>query len=256
MKSVTSMVAIAAVLCLAPAAQAKIITVHVDGVVTSQLNPGTDPIIQIGDKITFDASFDDSLSVVWGSNGYSEVGLYTLPISGLQFAKVTLDGFTWAMGDANNGGVDPFFQDFITGRSLFDPGIVFNNSHVLGLFNSSQMSPTPHYSCAPSGCTPLPFVPAPALFMGSSSGTGIVDDGFSSFTPAPLSDIFFLLDPQDAYDDHYPTPGFQGRWDFANATITGVPEPSSWLMMMLGAMFIGGAARRLRSKTRLEPAGS
>jgi hypothetical protein len=48
--------------------------------------------------------------------------------------------------------------------------------------------------------------------------------------------------------NNYVSPGFKITWDFASSSVSAVPEPSSWLLMIGGAGMIGVALRRKRRR--------
>lgn len=79
------------------------------GTVTSQVNPGSDPNIAVGDIVKMTARFDDSRIFDNGSGQFAT--FYGLPTSGDQFWNVKLNGLTWASVD-----------EFLDGLPLdFDP---------------------------------------------------------------------------------------------------------------------------------------
>lgn len=67
------------------------------GTVTSQVNPGSDPNIAVGDTVKMTARFDDSRIFDNGSGQFAT--FYGLPTSGDQFWNVKLNDLTWASVD-------------------------------------------------------------------------------------------------------------------------------------------------------------
>lgn len=79
------------------------------GTVTSQVDPGSDPNIALGDTVKMTARFDDSRIFDNGSGKFAT--FYGLPTSGDQFWNVKLNDLTWKSVD-----------EFLDGSPLdFDP---------------------------------------------------------------------------------------------------------------------------------------
>jgi hypothetical protein len=60
----------------------------------------------------------------------------------------------------------------------------------------------------------------------------------------------FVIEPGEGlYGNIYNSQGFAGVWDLehSSAILTGIPEPATWAMMIIGFGLIGGALRRRRT---------
>jgi hypothetical protein len=173
--------------------------------------------------------------VAWGGYGYSQAGLYGLPTSGAEYWSVSgPGGLVWESGDDEFDGSVPFYTSNTT--SLADPGVIFSGTSVLGL--SGYMVPVPT-SDRPA--------PPPVLIMGSQTGQGYdYGAGDSDFQPATLSDAFQIQPGEGFFGNVYNSPGFDGVWDFAGATLTAVPEPAAWAMMLVGFAGLGAVLRGTR----------
>lgn len=66
------------------------------GTVTSQINPGSDPNIAVGDTVKMTARFDDSR--IFDNGSLRAATFYGLPPAGDQFWNVKLNDFTWVSG--------------------------------------------------------------------------------------------------------------------------------------------------------------
>ena len=229
----------------ATSAGATVYSVSVTGTITSQMACSPDPLntcvdanLAVGDHLTFSARFDSSLVVPWGSYGYNQAGLYGLPTSGARYWSVSgPGGLVWASGDDEFDGSAPFYTSDTT--NLADPGVIFSATSVLGL--SGYMVPVP---------TADRPAPPPVLIMGSQTGSGYsyTADGVtnSDFSPATLSDAFQIQPGEGFFGNVYNSPGFGGVWDFAGATMTAIPEPAAWAMMLVGLGGLGAALRGAR----------
>lgn len=81
--------------CLVSRADATVFEITVQGRLVSQMNPGVDPLMSVGDILTVSTRFDDTRVMQWGNYGYKIAGLYGLPTSGAQFWNAKLNGLTW-----------------------------------------------------------------------------------------------------------------------------------------------------------------
>lgn len=245
-----TLVALAGVLAFAAApAAADVYEVRVPGVIAaSDVAPAQ--------NIVLSARYDVNRTVRWGGHGYTLAGLYGLPGDGVQFFRVESDGFVWTSTDEYLDG-SPFFTSDSYSEAdgayqsdwLAGPAIVFDGFAVLGLAGG----------LAPQG--------GAFLHLGSDPGFGylstfVASDGTvdrsAFFAPATLSADFFY-DPRGLYAVD-PAAGAPraGRWDFAGATVTvfesnssvialptsPAPEPSTWVLAILGFGFVGAALRR------------
>lgn len=241
-------------MALSGPAQAVIYEIRVEGTLVSQLNPGTDPNLAIGDKIVVTARFDETLSEKWGDLGYYQAGFYraNLPdccsgvavgTNGPEFFRIDGPGMTWRASDHENDFEEFFIGDRPPLAEIWGfPGIAFDESHVLGLAGFLY----------PAGSSVRPQIE-----LGSAFGSGFIaqfidEDGVfhdeSKFQPSVFSPFFEITAPNGSYGNEYPTPGFNGIWDFAGSSvkIMGVPEPASWAMMIAGLGLVGAALRRRR----------
>jgi hypothetical protein len=195
------------------AAQAATYLVQLTGTVTSQVDPGTDPNIAVGDTVTMTSRFSDERIFDNGSNRYAAV--YGLPESGAEFWNVKLNDFTFVSQHEFQDGL-PFDFD-PEGHPLSAPYFELLSGNKIG---------TPQGLLIPTNTNALPQF---------DLGSGAIRTG------------------DFAYNNTYQTPGFNVTWDLAGASFAQVPEPATWAMTLVGFGLIGTAARRrgkvLRSAT-------
>jgi len=100
----------------------------------------------------------------------------------------------------------------------------------------------------PSGSYALP-----AIFF---SGGKVTDLGGELVGPSnrPVLRLAgFRVEPGEGlYGNTYNSQGFQGVWDFSGSSVTlsGVPEPATWAMMIVGFGLAGAAVRRHSAAVR------
>ncbi len=174
------------------------------GTVTSQVNPGSDPNIAVGDTVKMTARFDDSRIFDNGSGQFAT--FYGLPTSGDQFWNVKLNGLTWKSVD-----------EFLDGLPLdFDP-----------LDRALQ---APYVSLLAGGG------------IGTPQGWLIPVD--RADTPNFNLATGRIATENDPYGNPYRTPGFDVTWNLGGAKLVAVPEPSVWAMTIVGFGIVGATSRR------------
>lgn len=192
--------------------QAATYFIELKGTVTSQVDPGSDANIGLGDTVTMTARFNDSRIFDNGANRYAT--LYGLPTSGNYYWNVKLNDLTWKSVDEE---FDGFPIDFdADDRPLQAPYFELLSGGGIG---------TPQGSLVPINTNQIPIF---------NLGSGEIRSGG------------FL------YGNTYETPGFNVSWDLAGAKLTEVPEPSIWAMTIIGFGMVGAASRkrsRLRTIT-------
>ena len=92
------------------AGQAATYLFELTGTVTSQVDPGSDPHIAVGDTVKMTARFDDSRIFDNGSGQFAT--FYGLPTSGSQFWNVKLNDLTWMSTDEFLDGLPLDFDPF------------------------------------------------------------------------------------------------------------------------------------------------
>jgi hypothetical protein len=200
------------------------------------LNTCVDPNVQVGDIIRLTARFT-SAYVIPGDPFNNTAGLYPLPASGPSFWRADIDGLTWTTKDNIDDGHDIIYYppDAPAGPGILSsPSISFADGHVTGLQSAQLSSFGPPAVQLPtlqlSGfCVQYPCTPSPTTF-GLTAGFG-------------------------SYGDFYNSQGFYGTWDFADSivTVTAVPEPTVWAMMIAGFGAIGVGLRTRRRRLRWLP---
>lgn len=210
--SVLRNVALAAILAAASATgQAATYYAELKGTVTSQIDPGSDPNIAIGDTVIMSSRFDDSH--IFDNGTLRAATVYGLAPSGEQFWNIKLNDYTWQTSDDE---LDGFPLDFDA------------QGHPLSM---------PYFELLPGGKigAPFAFLTRPDTseiprFYGSGGSTSQILRGD------------FL------YGNTAETPGFVVTWDLAKAKFVQVPEPSIWAMTIIGFGIVGVASRK-RART-------
>lgn len=136
-------------------------------------------------------------------------GLYGLPTDGEEFWRVEAGGLVWnSIHEMYDG-----FPIYVDDENYYaDPSIRFSSGKVTGV--SGEMVPT--------WTDTIPVL--------------------------RLSD--FRVEPGEGlYGNTYGTQGFKGTWDYAHssAVLSGVPEPASWAIMIVGFGMTGAAIRAARN---------
>lgn len=186
------------------AANAATYFVQLTGTVTSQVDPGADPNIALGDTVRMTGRFDDSR--IFDNGTFRAANVYGLPTSGDQFWKVTLNGLTWKSVDEYLDGLPSDFD---------------SQGHPLQ---------APYFELLPGGKI---GTPQGWLIPVNTDQTPTFDLGSGQIRSGD-----FL------YGNTSKTPGFNVTWDLGGASFAQVPEPTTWAMMIVGFGLIGMTARR------------
>ena len=186
------------------AGQAATYLFELTGTVTSQVNPGSDPDIAVGDTVTMTARFDDSYIFDDGSKRVAT--FYGLPTSGDQFWNVKLNNLTWQSRDEYLDGTAFDFDS--NGHPLSNPSVELLAGGGIG---------------APQGW----------LIPSDRNDIPIFD-----LAPGHIRSGDFL------YGNTRSTPGFNVTWDLGGAKLVAVPEPSVWALTIVGFGMVGAASRR------------
>jgi len=173
-----------------------------------ELNTGVDQKLAIGNIVTLTARF--SADRVFDQGGSFVAGLYGLPTGGEEFWRLDVGGLTWnSIHEMYDG-----FPIYVDDENYYaDPSIRFAGGKVTGV--SGEMVPT--------------WTDTVPVFR--------------------LSD--FRIEPGEGlYGNTYGTQGFKGAWDYAgsSAVLSGVPEPATWAIMIIGFGMTGTAIRATRRR--------
>jgi hypothetical protein len=193
------------------ASQAATFFAEITGTVTSQIDPGFDPNIAIGDKVVMSSRFDDSR--IFDNGTLRAATVYGLAPSGEHFWNIKLNNFTWQTSDDELDGSSIDFDDLDRPLSM------------------------PYFELLPGGKIGSPVgaltrvdtneIPRFYTFGGSTSQ---------------------ILRGDFLYGNTTETPGFIVTWNLANAKFVQVPEPSIWAMTIIGFGIVGAASRK-RART-------
>lgn len=231
---IKGMFAVAAAFSAVPA-NATLYQVTLNGIVTRQTSMGMPTVIDVGDRVTLTARFDDRRVVDWGTTGVIVAGMpKDMPIAGDQFYRIDVNGFVIASTAEELDGDHPFYEDDLTGQQLAIPSIGGKDGKVVGV--AGYM---------------IPSGDAPSLFLGAFGGSGYrhCNDDKSVCDPPVFSDLRydgpeFRVVEFAGYDNSYLGPSFVGVWDLENSSFVAVPEPATWALMLAGFGLAGTAARR------------
>lgn len=186
------------------ASHAATYVVELTGTVASQVNPGSDPDIAVGDTVKMTGRFSDDRIFDDGADRYAVV--YGLPTSGTEFWNVKLNGLTWASFDEFQDGAPIDFDPF-------DRPLSF-----------------PYFEVLPGGKIGAP--------------QGLLIPSNSSTVPSFDLGLGHIRSGDPFYNNSRETPGFNVSWDLAGAQLVQVPEPSVWAMTIIGFGIVGAASRR------------
>lgn len=174
------------------------------GTVTSQVAPGSDPNIAVGDTVKMTARFDDSRIFDDGTERFAN--FYGLPTSGSQFWNVKLNDLTWNSTDESLGGTPIKFDAL---------------DHPLQ---------APYVQLLSGG--------------GIGTPQGVLTPVDSSTVPQFNLNLGEIRSGDFAYGNTRSTPGFNVAWDLGGARLVAVPEPSVWAMTIVGFGIVGATSRR------------
>lgn len=175
-----------------------------------ELNTGVDQKLAVGNIVTLSARF--SADRIFAKGGGFVAGLYGLPTDGEEFWRLDVGGLTWnTIHEMYDG-----FPIYVDDENFYaDPSITFAGGKVTGV--SGEMVPT--------------WTDTMPVFRLAS----------------------FRIEPGEGlYGNTYGTQGFKGTWDYANssAILSGVPEPTTWAIMIIGFGMTGAAIRLARRQPR------
>lgn len=200
---------------MASAAQASMVNIKYDGVITEVLDPTASFGFHTGDVIYYSVTFDPSRLVDVSQTFFNIDFITGLPVSipGLRTASLSDDprasvsvqigSYAFTKFDALGYG-----QDFGLGVGNF-PVVVFDGTTFLGA----------------------------VLDAGAPNGFELDSDPIARL-------LHYFPDDVLSFDDNSGNAGFVASTDIAHAVTTAVPEPASWLMMIVGFGIVGCFSRR------------
>lgn len=171
-----------------------------------ELNTGVDQNLAVGDVVTLTARF--SADRVLAQGGGLVAGLYGLPTGGDEFWRLDVGGLTWTSVHEMYDG----FPIYVDDENYYaDPSIRLSGGKVTSV--SGEMVPT-----------------------------------WTDKVPVFRLSEFRIEPGEGLYGNTYGTQGFKGTWDYANssAVLSGVPEPATWAIMIIGFGMTGAVIRTAR----------
>lgn len=212
-------------------AQAVTMYATLTGTLTQQTTTGDPVSFGVSSQITLHARFDSADVVTWGDTGYQVVG-FRKPGDAFDF---TLNEYHWGEGDEQNGFFPFYTYDNypVETRYTSMPALVLKDGKVAGVMGKM----------VPAG-SETPVMRNSSFTAGGSTYCkgGVCN---SVFEPLFLSDTFTLEKGNFLYANTYDGPEFNGIWNFSQSSV-GVPEPSTWALMILGIGMAGAGLRRRR----------
>jgi len=197
----------AAMMMVSFSAQATTYIVSLTGTVTSQVDPGADPNISVGDTVTMSGHF--TADRIFDNGSFRAAVMYGLPPSGNYFWNVQLNGLTWMSSDDEFDGL-PFDFD--------------SKDHPLAF---------PYFELLPGGKIGVP--------------QGFLTRANSDTPPRFYLGSGQIRSGDFLYGNTSKTPGFNVTWNLSGGRITAVPEAATWAMMIAGFGLVGAAARRRKA---------
>lgn len=198
-----------AMMCADQALAATVYNFTLTGTVTSGY--GTDGLVNVGDTVTMTAHIAADYIFNTSTPGVQVTGAWAnfKPLNW----SLSAGGYTWNPSDDEYDGEDQFLC--VGGICLAGPQIQFSGDKIV-----SVSSP--------------PMFPA----TGTRPEIDMYPSGFS-------------IHDTNLYSNHSSPQSFWGTWDFADSSVivTGVPEPTTWAMMLIGFFGLGAALRTRRVAT-------
>ena len=179
------------------AGQAATYLMELTGTVTSQIDPGSDPNIAIGDTVKMTARFDDSH--IFDNGSLRAATFYGLPATGDQFWNVKLNDFTWVSGheyldgfpidfDSNDRPLSFPYVELLAGGGIGipqgelipvdtdqSPRFILSGKIVSGDYLYGNTYKTPGFNVSwDLGGAKLTAVPEPSVWAMTIVGFGIV----------------------------------------------------------------------------------
>ncbi|WP_309644990.1 PEPxxWA-CTERM sorting domain-containing protein [Phenylobacterium sp.] len=241
---------IVAAVALSWAGSAGAATVTIGGSLVAEGSaPYVDPNLAVGDAVTATVEFNPYTAMQLGTTGLFLAQATTFNMTAGSLALPYRDALEYPFAfqyyetncEAEQGPGCSHTDEY---RMIEGPAILFKGSKVMGLvgFTGIYNLALPDYNLGSyvrnwsSECKrqaiDQPYVCA---------------DDLASKIEA--NDTFEIYSNQ--HNGIYKTQGFNGAWDFAGASISGVPEPTTWAMMILGFGLAGSALRRRQSQVAL-----
>ncbi|WP_374658790.1 PEPxxWA-CTERM sorting domain-containing protein [Phenylobacterium sp.] len=205
-------------------------------------------------------------TVVVGASSASAARYYEVQLTGTLVSELGYE--PWQL----NTGIDPTFsvgdKFSLTARFEESQALDFNGGKVAGLYGFPTTG-SQFWRVDAKGLTwrstddtfdgfPLDIASGsyalPAIFFSGGKVTGLAGELVGPSTRPVLQLASFRVEPGEGlYGNLYNSQGFQGVWDFSGSSVTlsGVPEPAAWAMMIVG---FGLAGATLRRRTALKPA--
>ena len=238
MRAILAFAALAVVTSTGTSATAATVVAHLDGYIEQQEAPGTDSNLTIGSKVSLNATYNTDNVYSFGDQSYQ--------VAFVSDFMISAGSYNWITTDETSDGSPVFTYDRYINN---DDGSVTTEHHdygnpVLAIQNGKIIGVTGEFvrtiSSTIPGFSTHSSVSGYDIAYNDAPGLPVVYERAGDGILRPT----FAIESNFIYGNTAKTPGFIGRWDFANSSLSGVPEPATWALMVIGFGAVGAAMRK------------